>query len=163
MPTGSAPTSSSPRNGSGADCRRGAIIFDGLRPATCSSVPLRLPYAGGGGDLRCREERIGRRVDVRVFDIERRAALAAAAADDVGGILVHAAAAIARYRGDLLPGMYDDWLLEARSELERQCMNLCDLIAETRAREGDLTGAERRMPYAAGFSCSRWRRSATAH
>jgi DNA-binding SARP family transcriptional activator len=44
------------------------------------------------------------RVDVRVFDIERQAALAAAAADNVEGILVHAAAAIARYRGDLLPG-----------------------------------------------------------
>ena len=43
-------------------------------------------------------------------------------------------AAIAEYRGDLLPGAYDDWLLEARSELERQCVDLCDLLCETRAR-----------------------------
>jgi DNA-binding SARP family transcriptional activator/tetratricopeptide (TPR) repeat protein len=81
------------------------------------------------------------RVDVRVFDTERRAALAAAAAGDAGGILAHGAAAIDWYRGDLLPGVYDEWLLEARPELERQCVDLCDLITGTRAREGDLTGA----------------------
>ena len=60
---------------------------------------------------------------------------------DNEGILAHAATAIAEYRGDLLPGVYDDWLLEARSQLERQCVDLCDLLGETRARTGDLTGA----------------------
>ena len=34
---------------------------------------------------------------------------------------------LAQYRGDLLPGVYDDWLLEARAELKRQCVDLCDL------------------------------------
>src|SRR5215471_10125864 len=67
------------------------------------------------------------RVDVRVFDTERAAALAAAADDD-DAILRHAGAAIAAYRGDLLPGVYEDWLLEARSQLERQCVDLCDLV-----------------------------------
>ena len=81
------------------------------------------------------------RVDVRIFDIERKAALAAAATGDDEGVLVHAARAIAQYRGDLLPGVYDDWLLDARSELERQCVDLCDLASGTRARRGDLTGA----------------------
>lgn len=81
------------------------------------------------------------RVDLRTFDIERRAALAAAATDDSEGVLAHATTAIAQYRGELLPGMYDDWLLDARSELERQCVNLCDLICQTRVRTGDLTGA----------------------
>jgi DNA-binding SARP family transcriptional activator/tetratricopeptide (TPR) repeat protein len=81
------------------------------------------------------------RVDVRVFDIERNAALAAAAADDDDGIRVHAAAAVGQYRGDLLPGVYDDWLLDARSELERQCVDLCDLLSAARARTGDLAGA----------------------
>ncbi len=80
-------------------------------------------------------------VDLRVFDIERRAALASAAADDDDGVLVHAARAIAEYRGDLLPGVYDDWVLEVRSEVERQCVSLCDLLGETRARRGDLPGA----------------------
>jgi DNA-binding SARP family transcriptional activator len=81
------------------------------------------------------------RVDLRAFDTERRAALAAAAAGDSEGILAHAARAVAQYGGELLPGMYDDWLLDARAELERQCVNLCDLLGETRASRGDLTGA----------------------
>jgi DNA-binding SARP family transcriptional activator/tetratricopeptide (TPR) repeat protein len=81
------------------------------------------------------------RVDVRVFDIERKATLAAAAAGDDDGFLLHATAAIATYRGDLLPGVYDDWLLDARSQLERQCVDLCDLVCAARARMGDLAGA----------------------
>jgi DNA-binding SARP family transcriptional activator/tetratricopeptide (TPR) repeat protein len=80
-------------------------------------------------------------VDVRVFDRERQAALAAAQAGDDGGLLVHAAAAIAAYRGELLPGVYEDWLLEARSQLERQCVELCDLAGAAQARTGDLAGA----------------------
>jgi DNA-binding SARP family transcriptional activator/tetratricopeptide (TPR) repeat protein len=81
------------------------------------------------------------RVDVRVFDTERKAAMAAAAADDNDGVLVHAGAAIAEYQGDFLPGVYDDWLLDARSELERQCVDLCDLVCAVRTRAGDLAGA----------------------
>ena len=80
-------------------------------------------------------------VDVRVFDTERNAALAAAAADDDDAVLRHGAAAIGAYRGDLLPGVYEDWLLDARSQLERQCVDLCDLVGAARARTGDLTGA----------------------
>jgi DNA-binding SARP family transcriptional activator len=81
------------------------------------------------------------RVDLRVFSFEREAALTAAAAGDDEGVLAHAAGAIAEYRGDLLPGGYEDWLLDARSEIERQCVGLCDLLGETRARGGDLAGA----------------------
>jgi DNA-binding SARP family transcriptional activator len=81
------------------------------------------------------------RVDVRNFDIEREAALAAAAAGDDEGILAHAAKAIAGYRGDFLSGGFDEWLLETRSALERRCVDLCDLICETRARTGNLAGA----------------------
>jgi DNA-binding SARP family transcriptional activator/tetratricopeptide (TPR) repeat protein len=81
------------------------------------------------------------RVDLRVFSAEREAALMAAAAGDDEGVLAHAAGAIAEYRGDLLPGGYEDWLLDARSEIERQCVGLCDLLGEARTRGGDLTGA----------------------
>ncbi len=81
------------------------------------------------------------RVDVRTFAMERTGALAAAAHDDTSTAHAHAAAAVAQYRGDLLPGSYDDWILDARSELERQCLDLCDLICTTRSRTGDLTGA----------------------
>ena len=81
------------------------------------------------------------RVDVRVFDGERQPALAAAAADDDEGMLRHASAAIAAYRGELLPGVYDDWLLDARAQLERQCVDLCDLASAAWARAGDLARA----------------------
>jgi DNA-binding SARP family transcriptional activator/tetratricopeptide (TPR) repeat protein len=81
------------------------------------------------------------RVDLRVFSFEREAALMAAAAGDDEGVLAHAAGALTEYRGDLLPGGYEDWLLDARSEIERQCVGLCDLLGETRARSGDLAGA----------------------
>src|SRR5882724_6139176 len=81
------------------------------------------------------------RVDARVFEIERMAALSAAAAGDSDGILTHAARAIAEYGGDLLPGVYDDWLLEIRARIERQCVDLYDLVAANRARTGDLPGA----------------------
>ena len=80
-------------------------------------------------------------VDLGIFEAERKAALAAAAADDDAGVRVHAAAAVVVYKGDLLPGLYDDWLLEVRSELELQCADLCDLLCTARARTGDLAGA----------------------
>lgn len=78
------------------------------------------------------------RVDLRVFQTERVAALAAAAADDDQGVVAHAGAAIAEYRGDLLPGSYDEWLTEARPELRRQCAELCDLVHAAQARAGNL-------------------------
>jgi DNA-binding SARP family transcriptional activator len=80
-------------------------------------------------------------VDVRVFDTERTAALAAAESGDDDAVIDHGTNAIAQYRGDLLPGVYDDWLSEARARLERQCVELCDLVSATRARAGDLAGA----------------------
>jgi DNA-binding SARP family transcriptional activator/tetratricopeptide (TPR) repeat protein len=81
------------------------------------------------------------RVDVRVFGIECEAAETAAATENVAGVLEHGAAALAEYRGELMPGGYDDWMLGARSQLERQCVELCDLLCQTRARTGDLSGA----------------------
>src|SRR5215472_16422531 len=59
------------------------------------------------------------RVDMRVFDVERKAALDAAAAGDGERVLV----------------------LEARSELERWYVDVCDLLCQTRARRGDVAGA----------------------
>jgi DNA-binding SARP family transcriptional activator/tetratricopeptide (TPR) repeat protein len=78
-------------------------------------------------------------VDVRIFDLERQAALAAGHSERQ--VLTHAARAVAQYKGDFLPGAYDDWLLEARAELERQCVELCDLLSQAQAATGDLTGA----------------------
>ena len=81
------------------------------------------------------------RVDLRVFTTARSAALAADAVGDDAGVLVHAAAAVECYKGDLLPGVYDEWLLEMRSGLDRQCADLCDLLAAAGARAGDMLGA----------------------
>src|SRR5579875_2015860 len=81
------------------------------------------------------------RVDVRVFDTERAAALAAAAAGDDRGAAEHAAAAVAEYRGDLLPGTDDQWLIGARAQLRRQCVDLCDLICAAQMGAGELDRA----------------------
>ncbi|HYH32157.1 MAG TPA: AAA family ATPase [Pseudonocardia sp.] len=81
------------------------------------------------------------RVDVRAFDLEHRAAVDAAGAGDTERVLRHGGSALARYRGELLPGVFADWLLEARSDLQRRCVELCDLLAAARARSGDLPGA----------------------
>lgn len=93
-----------------------------------------------GRDL-CWRDSLTCRVDLRIFDTERKAALAAAMSGDTGAVLRHAAEAVAHYQGEFLPGGYDDWLLKIRSELERQCADLCDLICETQARGGNLAAA----------------------
>jgi DNA-binding SARP family transcriptional activator len=81
------------------------------------------------------------RVDLRIFDTERVAARASAASGDTDAVLRHAAEAIAHYEGEFLPGGHDDWLLEIRAELERQCADLCDLICETQSNGGNLAAA----------------------
>jgi DNA-binding SARP family transcriptional activator/tetratricopeptide (TPR) repeat protein len=87
----------------------------------------------------CWQDTPGCQVDVRAFDLERQAALAAGHSQQ--RVLTHAARAVAQYKGDFLPGAYDDWLLEARAELERQCVELCDLLSQAQAATGDLAGA----------------------
>ena len=46
----------------------------------------------------------------------------------------------ARSGGDLLPGVYEAWVLRARAEIERQCTALYDLLAQAREHRGDLSG-----------------------
>ncbi len=66
------------------------------------------------------------RVDVCVFHHERQLALQALATRDDHELLEHGAAAVEEYHGDLLPGMFDDWVLAERETLRRQCIELCD-------------------------------------
>ncbi len=87
----------------------------------------------------CWQDTPGCRVDLRAFAAAAAAAQAAAAAGHSAAVITHATGALAEYGGDLLPGQYDDWLTEARSDLERQCVDLCDLICAT--RPGDLAVA----------------------
>jgi predicted ATPase/DNA-binding SARP family transcriptional activator len=84
------------------------------------------------------------RVDVCVFRRERQLALQALAAGDQHAMLEHGTAAVEEYRGDLLPGMYDDWVLVERDELRRQCVELCDhLVAGWR----DLRDLKKAVEY----------------
>jgi len=45
------------------------------------------------------------------------------------------------YRGELLPGSYDDWVLAARSELEDRCVELYDRLTVALRQAGDLEAA----------------------
>jgi DNA-binding SARP family transcriptional activator/tetratricopeptide (TPR) repeat protein len=78
------------------------------------------------------------RVDVRAFAREREQALAAAPAGDRDLMLSHAAAAVAEYRGDLMPGVYDEWVHPEREQLRQQCVDLCDRLASGFRDDGDL-------------------------
>ena len=78
------------------------------------------------------------RVDVCVFHRERQLALQALAAGDQNAMLEHGSAAVAEYHGDLLPGMYDDWVLVEREQLRRQCVELCDHVVAGWRDVGDL-------------------------
>ncbi len=82
------------------------------------------------------------RVDVRQFLAGASAAQSARAVGDSTAFLAHAEAAIATYRGDLMPGSYDDWLLEHREALRQQCAELCGEAARAWADAGDLDRAE---------------------
>ena len=100
------------------------------------------------------------RVNVRVFDLERKAALEAAAAGDDEGVLVHAARAIGEYRGDFLPvGMRTGCWRPGRSLSAGmwKCAICC-----ARCGQGGVTWRGPRMPPAAGSGCGRWRRVAIA-
>ncbi|WP_068165893.1 ATP-binding protein [Rhodococcus phenolicus] len=79
--------------------------------------------------------------DLRVFDVERTAALQAARSDDQRGAVLHATTALDSYGGEFLPAVYDDWALEVRSDLERRCVELCDLLSGALVRTGDPAGA----------------------
>lgn len=80
-------------------------------------------------------------IDVRDFDIERELAFRHRTDGDPVGFRRHAAAAIADYKGDLMPGWYDDWVLDERDRLRQQCAQLCDLATAAARLEGDHSTA----------------------
>ncbi|MDQ0379752.1 ATP-binding protein [Amycolatopsis thermophila] len=89
-----------------------------------------------GKDL-CWRDTPAVRVDVRDLELAHRAAITGG--DDA--VLAHAPAAIAGYRGEFLPGIADEWVVQPRAELESRCVRLCDLLCEARRGRGDLPGA----------------------
>ncbi len=63
-------------------------------------------------------------------------------ADDAPSLAARLAAdAVAAYGGDLLPAVYDEWVVAERDRLRRECVDLCDLLVEIGPRHGALTPA----------------------
>ena len=79
-------------------------------------------------------------VDVRVFYREYAAAVAAADTDP-SEVLLHGRSALARYGGELLPGAYDDWVLDRREQLEQDCADLCAAMTRAARATGDIATA----------------------
>ena len=79
--------------------------------------------------------------DVREFAVERDAAANALELGDTGNFLSHAQQGISLYRGELMPGDYADWVLEARDNLRTDFVRLCDGAAAAWLASGDLDRA----------------------
>lgn len=89
----------------------------------------------------------GCRSDVRDFARSRALALGQSGTGDAAGVIRHGTAAIDTFKGELLPGLYADWVLDERELLHRECVELCDLVAGAPAGDarGALAAARRRL------------------
>ncbi|MEP6665401.1 MAG: AAA family ATPase [Nocardioidaceae bacterium] len=67
-------------------------------------------------------------VDVRTFLLAADLISAAQQAGDEESLIQAGHTALAAYGGPLLPGVYDDWALEARDSLQRRCLRVCDQL-----------------------------------
>lgn len=89
--------------------------------------------------------------DLRDFHCHRTLALHCQHEGDSAGLLGHGWSAIISYGGELLPGLYAEWVLAERETLQRQCVELCDKVAAAAAAgmpERALDAAQRRIQLA---------------
>ena len=93
-----------------------------------------------GRDL-CWHDTAACRMDLRDFVVGAEAARVAGRDGVDEEVVAQAGTALAAYGGDFLPGGYDDWLLDARAELETRCVALCELAGDALVRSGDAAGA----------------------
>lgn len=82
-------------------------------------------------------------VDVLVFSRERDAASAARSGGNREAVRRHAEAALHEYRGELLPGMQDEWVIEERERLRRDCVEICDLAMAVERECANVSSAVR--------------------
>ncbi len=83
------------------------------------------------------------RVDLHEFEREAHRALALVSAEPNAALGV-AASAMARYRGDLLPGdPYEPWLERPREHARRVALELLDLCSDVATERGDLDEVRR--------------------
>jgi ATP/maltotriose-dependent transcriptional regulator MalT len=105
------------------------------------------------------------RVDLALFDAEARRALALGLAEPALAVAV-ARAAIARYRGDVLPDdRYEEWTGLPREHARRTMLQLLDLCADAAAERGDLDETRRVIEMTidlAPYDDERYLRAATA-
>jgi DNA-binding SARP family transcriptional activator len=105
------------------------------------------------------------RVDLALFDAEARRALALGLAEPTLAVAV-ARAAIARYRGDVLPDdRYEEWTELPREHARRTMLQLLDLCADAAAERGDLDETRRVIEMTIDFAPyddERYLRAATA-
>jgi ATP/maltotriose-dependent transcriptional regulator MalT len=82
-------------------------------------------------------------VDLELFQAEGRRALALGLAEPALAVAV-ARAAVARYRGDVLPDdLYEDWARAPRERARRTMLQLLDLCADAATARGDLDETRR--------------------
>ncbi len=67
-------------------------------------------------------------LDVAAFEAASDAAAKAQAAGDGSGFRRAAAEAVRLYRGELMPAVYDDWVMPERDRLHRSCLTLLDQL-----------------------------------
>ena len=85
-------------------------------------------------DLTWRE---GPSCSVDLLSFRRARAQALAAGPDAPElVLEHGVAALAAYAGELLPGLYDEWLLPERALLAEEAGELCRLVSDAGRRTG---------------------------
>ena len=110
------------------------------------TVLNRLREAAGDIVIRAdRQLRLGPdvRTDLQSFTGDARRAVALAATQSREAVSA-ARAALARYRGELLPeDQYEPWAHAPREQLRRQALGLLDLCAQSAAAAGDLDEAVR--------------------
>jgi DNA-binding SARP family transcriptional activator/tetratricopeptide (TPR) repeat protein len=83
----------------------------------------------------CWHDRGHHRVDLSTFLLGYAAAVGA---DDDEAVVQHGTEALRQYAGTLLPGMEGDWLDDARGQLAKMVVELCDLVCAAAEREHRL-------------------------
>ncbi|MDN5894819.1 MAG: AAA family ATPase, partial [Nocardioides sp.] len=80
-------------------------------------------------------------VDVSDFLTACQETLAAVDSDNREDVENSGGRALSLYRGPFLPGFYDDWVLTAREDLRRSCVDLCDQVAAYLLAHEDASAA----------------------
>ena len=82
-------------------------------------------------------------LDVEQFEAQLAAAQAALRAEQSAAARLHLDQAVQRYRGELLPDCYDDWLFPIRERLRQRYLETIEKLVSLLEEEGDYAAAIR--------------------